>query len=142
MIDELVHRSADATGLTPDQTRTALSAALFLIRKHGDAAKVSDLFGQVDGAGELADQGEALAGTSKGGVMSSLLRVGGGAGGAAMSDAMALSPKLARLGINVGDMQKILPVAMDWVRDKTGQDKLRDVLGTIPGLGALMTGQG
>jgi hypothetical protein len=38
-------------------------------------------------------------------------------------------------------MQKILPIAMEWVREKTGSDLLRNVLTSIPGLGPLMTSQ-
>ena len=59
-----------------------------------------------------------------------------------MSDAMAMGQRLARQGITTSDMQAMLPVAMNFVREKTGSDMLRDVLVTIPGLGKLMTGQG
>jgi hypothetical protein len=38
-------------------------------------------------------------------------------------------------------MQRILPLSMSWVRDQTGQDLLRDVLASIPGLGPLLTAQ-
>ena len=58
-----------------------------------------------------------------------------------MSDAMALGQKLARQGVTVADMQNILPVAMEFVHEKTGRDLLRDVLASIPGLGPLLTAQ-
>jgi len=61
-------------------------------------------------------------------------------GGAAMADAMALNQRLSKEGIMLSDMQAILPIAMGFVQEKTGVDRLRDVLASIPGLGPLMTG--
>ncbi len=141
MIDQLVEQSATHAGLSQDQARTALSAALFLIRKHGDAAKVDELFQSIPGSAELAEEGSGLAQNKSGGLMAGLMRGAGGAGGAAMSDAMAMGQQLARRGVTTSDMQKILPLAMGWVRDKTGQDLLREVLSSVPGLGPLLTAE-
>lgn len=138
MIDELVQRSAQATGLSAEQSRLGLSAALSLIQKHGDPAKVSDLFAKVPGASDLAEEGGAMTAQKSGGLLGGLMRGAGGASGAAMSDAMAIGQKLAKQGVTTSDMQNILPVAMDFVREKTGGDLLREVLTTIPGLGPLM----
>ena len=49
MIQTLVARAADRTGLTPEQANTALSAALFLLEKHADPSQVKDLFASVPG---------------------------------------------------------------------------------------------
>jgi hypothetical protein len=136
MIEDLVEQAAAKAGLSPDQTRTALSAALSLIRKHGDPDKVGALLAAIPGAADLAQKGEALSQTG-GGLMSGLLK---GVGGGAMSDAMAMGPRLAREGVTTSDMQTILPVAMAFVRDRTGQDLLRDVLASIPGIGKLLVG--
>ncbi len=141
MIEQLVQQSADHAGLSEDQAGTALSAALYLIRKHGDLGKVAELFAAVPGAAEMADQGSALAQAKGGGLMAGLARSAGGPGGAAMSDAMAMGQQMARQGVTTSDMQKILPLAMEWVRQQTGRDLLRDVLTTIPGLGPLLTSQ-
>lgn len=141
MIDELVQRAAGATGLTPNQTRMGLSAAMSLIHKHGEPAKVDRLFSAIPGSRELADQGSAMTAGKSGGLMGGLLRGAGGAGGAAMSDAMAIGQKLTKEGVTTSDMQNILPVAMDFVREKTGSDMLREVLTSIPGLGPLMVAQ-
>lgn len=142
MIEELVQDAASKTGLTPDQARVGLSAALALMEKHGDQAKVGELLAAIPGAAALAAQGQALTEQKSGGLMGGLMGKIGGASGAAMSDAMAMGPKLARQGITTSDMQAILPVAMSFVSSKTGRDLLREVLVTIPGLGKLMTGQG
>ena len=141
MIEELVETASARTGLNVDQARTGLSAALALMQKHGDATKVSALLDAIPGSASLAAQGSALTQQKSGGLMGGLMGGLGGASGAAMSDAMAMGQRLAREGITTSDMQAILPVAMNFVRDKTGQDLLRDVLGSIPGLGKLLTGQ-
>jgi hypothetical protein len=141
MIEELVETAATRTGLNVDQARTGLSAALALMQKHGDAAKVGALLDAIPGSAALAAQGSALTQQKSGGLIGGLMGGLGGASGAAMSDAMAMGQRLAREGITTSDMQAILPVAMNFVREKTGQDLLREVLGTIPGLGKLLTGQ-
>jgi hypothetical protein len=140
MIEELIQDAATRTGLSADQARLGLGAALSLIEKHGDQVKVAELLDEIPGAAVLAAEGAVLTQQKSGGLMSGLMRGVGGSGGAAMSDAMAMGPKLARQGITTSDMQAILPVAMDFVRSKTGRDLLREVLVTIPGLGKLMTG--
>ena len=141
MIEDLVQQSATHAGLSPEQASTALSAALFLIRKHGDPAKVTELFEAIPGCEAMAETGSTLAVSKGGGLMSGLMRNAGGASGAAMSDAMAMGQQMARQGVTTSDMQKILPLAMSWVKASSGRDLLREVLTTIPGLGPLLTSQ-
>ncbi len=141
MIEDLVQQSATHAGLSFEQAATALSAALFLIRKHGDPAKVTELFKAIPGCEAMAETGSTLAVSKGGGLMSGLMRNAGGASGAAMSDAMAMGQRMARQGVTTSDMQKILPLAMDWVKAQSGRDLLREVLTTIPGLGPLLTSQ-
>jgi hypothetical protein len=140
MIEELIDKSAAHTGLSPDQARSALSGALYLIQKHGEPAKVEDLFASIPGSGDLAEAGAALTANKGAGLMAGLMSKAGGAGGAVMSDAMAMNQQLTRKGVTISDMQKILPLAMSWVKEKTGEDKLRGVFATIPGLGPLLLG--
>lgn len=140
MIEELIQDAATRTGLSADQARMGLGAALSLIEKHGDAIKVAELLDEIPGAAKLAAEGAVLTQQKSGGLMGGLMSKVGGSGGAAMSDAMAMGQKLARQGVTTSDMQAMLPVAMDFVRSKTGRDLLREVLVTVPGLGKLMTG--
>ncbi|HTK34779.1 MAG TPA: DUF2780 domain-containing protein [Caulobacteraceae bacterium] len=141
MIEELVQDASTRTGLSLDQARLGLSAALSLMQKHGDPAKVGELLEAIPGADALAAHGATLTDQKSGGLMGGLMRNVGGTSGAAMSDAMAMGQRLARQGITTSDMQAMLPVAMNFVRDKTGSDMLREVLVTIPGLGKLLTTQ-
>ncbi len=140
MIDDLIELTADHAGLSDEQARLGLAGALALISKHADAAKAEQLMDAIPGARGLAEEGAAL--TQSRGVVGGLMSKAGGASGAAMADAMTINQHLARKGINVSDMQEILPVAMTFVQAKTGKDLLREVLMSIPGLGPLLTGQG
>lgn len=138
MIQDLIDAVAAKAGLTGEQARLGLSAALALIEKHADPVKASALMTAIPGASDLAAEGVALTQKKAGGLMGGLMRQTGGAAGAAMSDAMAINQRLSREGITVSDMQSILPVAMTFVREKTGSDMLREVLVSIPGLGPLL----
>ena len=140
MIEDLVTQAAAKSGLSTEQARLALSAAMALIQKHGDPEKVTLLLDAIPGADTLAAEGANLA-AGRAGLMSGLLKSVGGAGGAAMTDAMAMGPRLAREGVTTSDMQAIMPVAMNFVRERSGSDLLRDVLASIPGLGKLLIAQ-
>jgi len=140
MIEDLIKDASARTGLSVDQARMGLSAALSLIEKHGDAVKVTELLHAIPGASKLAAEGAAMTQQKSGGLMGGLMGKVGGAGGAAMADAMAMGQRLARQGISTADLQAILPVAMTFVRERTGRDLLREVLATVPGLGKMMTG--
>ena len=140
MIEELIELVADRSGLTDEQAHLGLSGALALITMHADPGKTQELLDAIPGSRELANEGAAL--TQNKGVMSGLMSKAGGSGGAAMADAMTINQHLAKKGVNVSDMQEILPVAMTFVQEKTGKDLLREVLLSIPGLGPLLTGQG
>ena len=141
MIDDLVLRAAQRTGLSEDQTRLGLKSALGLIQKHGDADKVSALFDAIPGASTLAAAGlQAISDSKRGGLMAAMMRGTGGEAGAAMSDAMTAGQTLARAGVTTSDMQSILPMAREFVREKTGEDLLSDVLASLPGIGKLLLG--
>ena len=140
MIEDLVQDASNRTGLSPEQARLGLSAALALMQKHGEPAKVGELFQAIQGADTLAAEGEVLTQQKSGGLMGGLMKNVGGSSGAAMSDAMAMGQRLAKQGITTSDMQAMLPLAMTFVRERTGSDLLREVLITIPGLGKLLGG--
>lgn len=138
MIEDLVFKVADKIGLSPDQARTGLSAALGLIEKHGEPEKVSELFKAIPGASTLAASGAAMTAAKSGGLMGGLMRGAGGSSGAAMADAMAVGQKLAKAGVTTSDMQALLPIAMAFVHEKAGKDLLREVLASIPGIGRFL----
>lgn len=139
MIDQLIEQVAANTNLNADQARTALSGALGLIQKHGDDSKVSELFDAVPGAADLAAEGAPEA-SGGGGLLGGLMKGLGGSGGAAMSDAMAMVQNLGKDGIQMSDLQQLLPIAQQFIVENVGADKLGEVLKSIPGIGGMLGG--
>ena len=138
MIEELYSEAAGPTRLSERQVKDALAGALGLIQKHADPAKTKALFDGVPGAKALAASGAPPA--KGGGLFGGLMKSVGGAGGAAMSDALALQGRLGKEGVSQDQLKQLLPIARDFVRRKTGRDLLGDTLKSIPGVGSMLGG--
>lgn len=138
MIEDLIARSAQAAGIHPDKARTTLAAALGLMKTHADPAKLAELLRAVPGTEALAAEGQAARPRKGGGLLGGLMKTVGGSGGAVLSDAMAMGAYLNAQGITNGQLKKLLPVAEDWVREKTGRDLLREVFMSVPGVGGFL----
>ena len=138
MIDELVTRIVANTRLDEGKARLVLGSAYRMIGAHADPAKVRRLREAVPGLESLAAEGSASLGG--GGLMSGMMRTLGGSYGAALSDSMAMGQELNARGITNGQLKKVLPIAMDWVKERTGRDLLRETLESIPGVGVLLSG--
>ena len=137
MIEELYAEGARQTDLDERQVRDALAGALGLIQKHAEPARTQALFKAVPGTQALAASG-APSSKGGGGLLGGLMKGVGGAGGAAMSDAMALQGRLGKQGISLDDLKQLLPVARAFVQRKTGQDLLGETLRSIPGVGSML----
>ncbi len=139
LIEELIGRITADTRLDAGQARLVMGQAYGMIRAHADPAKVRKLNEALPGLDTLAADG--LAGpASGGGVLGGMMRTFGGAYGASLSDAMAMGVELNARGITNGQLKKLLPIAMDFVKEKTGRDLLRETLESIPGVGVLLNG--
>src|SRR4051812_41639102 len=108
MIEELIQKCAAASGMTPGKARQTLAAALGLMKAHADPAKLAELFAAVPDAEALAAQGQAAQPRKGGGLLGGLMKTVGGAGGAALSDAMAMAAHLNAEGISNGQLKKLL----------------------------------
>jgi hypothetical protein len=139
MIEALFGEAAAKTGLSESQVIAALAGSLGLIRRHADPAKSQALFDAVPGTAELAEAG-AEAAPKGGGLLGGFMKAAGGAGGAAMSDAMALQGRLQKQGVSLDALKRLLPVAREFVRRQTGRDLLGDTLQSIPGVGGMLGG--
>ena len=138
MIEELFGEATAKTRLSETQVIATLSGSLGLIRKHADPGKVQALFAAVPGTADLAEAGAEA--PPKKGLFGGLMSAAGGAGGAAMSDAMALQGRLQKSGVRNEDLKQLLAVARAFVQRKTGKDLLGDTLRSIPGVGGLLGG--
>ena len=138
MIEELFGEAAAKTRLSETQVIATLAGALGLIGKHAEPAKTQALFAAVPGAADLAEAGAEA--PPKKGLFGGLMSAAGGAGGAAMSDALALQGRLQKSGVKNDDLKQLLAVARAFVQRKTGQDLLGDTLRSIPGVGSMLGG--
>ena len=138
MIEDLFGEATARTRLSETQVIATLGGALALIRKHADPGKARALFAAVPGASDLAEAGAEA--PPKKGLFGGLVSAAGGAGGAAMSDALALQGRLQKSGVRNEDLKSLLAVAREFVQRKTGLDLLGDTLKSIPGVGGMLGG--
>lgn len=136
--DTLLSQAAKAAGLTPDQTRAALTGALGLLDKHADRGSLADLYAAVPGAEDAARSPEAK--PKSGGLFGGLMKGAGGVSGAAIADAMGALDRMKKIGVDKDDLKRLLPVARDRVTQATGRDLLGEVIRTVPGVGPLLGG--
>ncbi|MGZ8364294.1 MAG: hypothetical protein ACXW3D_09955 [Caulobacteraceae bacterium] len=130
-MDELVKRAAAITGLSEAQTRQALAQALSLMKTHADPAKMRELFAAAPETEVLAAEAPPK---KSGGLLGGLMKGMGGAGGAALADAMQMGKSLMAQGVSADALKRLLPVATEWVRERTGRDLLGEALASVPGL--------
>lgn len=131
MIEELIRDGAASTRLSPAQVRAALTSSLGLIDRHADKTKAGELYAAVPGTQALAAEGAKSVGKGKG-----LIPLPGPLG-----DAMGMMNLLKKDGVGQDDLKALLPVAMAFVQRTTGRDLLREVVGTIPGVGGMLSGR-
>jgi len=135
-LDTLIARAAGPAGLSPDQTRTALTTALGLLHKHADPAALKALYTDIDGAEAAATSTEAR--PRSGGLFGGLMKSAGGVSGAAVADAMGALDRLKTHGVDRDALKRLLPAARKVLTQATGRDILGDVIRTVPGVGSLL----
>lgn len=140
MIDDLIADGAAKTGLPQAKVRLALAGALGLLDKHAADAKLRELYDAVPGTEAVARAPEAKP-KSGGGLFGGLMRSAGGVSGAAMADAMGALNRIQKEGVSKDQLKLLMHVAIDRVRESTGKDLLREVVESVPGVGALIAGR-
>jgi hypothetical protein len=140
MIDELVAEGATKTGLPQPKVRLALACALGLLDKHASNAKLRELYEAVPGAEAIARSAEAEP-KRGGGLFGGLMRSAGGVSGAATADAMGALNRIQKDGVSKDQLKVLMRLAIDRVRERTGKDLLREVVESVPGVGALIAGR-
>jgi hypothetical protein len=134
--DDLVLQTANAAGLSPDQTRITLTGALGLLDRHGGREVLADLYGAVWGAEVAARSPQAA--RPKRGLFGGIMASAGGVSGAAMAEAMGLLENLKDHGIDKAALKRLLPMAREAVRVATGRDLLGEAVRSVPGVGPLL----
>lgn len=125
-MQELVAEIAAKTGLEPEKAERAVGIVLSLVRSQGDQAHVEELFEKLPGADALAAKwgGDG----AKGGGLLGML------GGGLMGGPLAAIGKLQAAGLSMDQIRALGRQVLDHARLKAGDDLVRRVAGSIPGL--------
>jgi ribosomal protein L13E len=125
-MEELIAEVAQKTGLDRPTAERAVGIILSLVRKQGAKAKVEELFQQLPGADELASRwgGDG----AKGGGLLGML------GGGLMGGPLVAVGKLQAAGLSMEQIRTLGKLVLDHARQKAGDDLVRQVASSIPGL--------
>lgn len=126
-MEELVTLISQKTGLDAARAEKALGIMLSLVKNQGDKQKVEELFAKLPGAAELAAQ-HGGDGAAKGGLLGML-------GGGLMGGPLAAIGKLQAAGLTMDQIKLLGTTTLDYAKQKAGADLVRQVAGSIPGLG-------
>jgi len=127
-MQELIDRVTAATGLPEETARKALGIVLNLIQTQGNQAKVLELFEKLPGAADLArQQGGDGAGRGGSGLLGMLA-------GGMMGGPLAAISKLSAAGLSTDQIKALGTTTLDYAKEKTGPQLVREAAGAIPGL--------
>lgn len=126
-MQDLIARISAGTGLGAERTEQAIGIMLNLVRTQGNQNKVAELFGKLPGAAELAAK-HGGDGASKGGLLGML-------GGGLMGGPLAAISKLSAIGLSMDQIKQVGTATLDHAKERAGADLVRQVAGSIPGLG-------
>lgn len=125
-MEELIAAVAAKTGLTPEKAEQGIGIVLSLVLSQGDKARVEELFAKLPGAAELATRwgGDGARG---GGLLGML-------GGGLMGGPLAAIGKLQAAGLGMDQIRTLGSQVLDHAKREAGDDLVRQVAGSIPGL--------
>ena len=128
MMDELINRVTQSSGLDADVAQKAVGQILAFLKKEGPEGPVSDVFAKIPGADDAAAAAASGGGGSGDGMMGAL---GGMMGGGGL---MGLASKLTGMGLGMGEMQSVGKEVFSYAREKAGEDKVSEIAAAVPGL--------
>jgi hypothetical protein len=125
MMQELIDRITQATGLDASMVQSALGSVLGFLNKEGPQDSVGQLLGAIPGAEDLVAQ----AGEQSGGLLGSVMGMFGGAGGV-----MALGTQLMQQGLSMDQVTTLAQELFGYGKEKVGEDVIGQIASQIPGL--------
>lgn len=126
-MQDLIAKVSAETGLGAAKTEQAIGIMLNLVRTQGNQNKVAELFAKLPGAAELAAK-HGGDGASSGGLLGML-------GGGLMGGPLAAISKLSAIGLSMDQIKQVGTATLDHAKAKAGSALVKDVAGSIPGLG-------
>jgi hypothetical protein len=125
-MQELIARATDATGLDAARAEKAIGILLNLLKTQGDQTKMVEFLARLPGA-EALITAHGRDGAGAGGLLGML-------GGGAMGGPLAAMAKLQAAGLNTDQMKALGKTVLAYAKEKAGEDLVRQVAGSIPGL--------
>lgn len=126
-MQELIARIVTKTGLEPAGAEKAVGIMLSLVKTQGNQQKVGELFAKLPGADELARR-HGGDGSRGGGLLGML-------GGGMMGGPLAAISKLQAAGLSMDQIKQLGTETLSYAKEKAGQDLVKQVTSSIPGLG-------
>jgi predicted lipid-binding transport protein (Tim44 family) len=126
-MQELIATVADKLGLDAGTAEKAVGIMLALVKSNGDRDKVAQLFDAMPGAAELA-QSQADNSAGRGGGL--LGKLAGGL----MGGQLAAVGRLQAAGLDMEQMKVLGHEVLAHAKHSAGEDLVREVTGSIPGL--------
>ena len=129
-MEDLIGRISSEAGLDPAKAERAVGIMLGLVKSQGNQAKAAELFAKMPGAEELVSRfgGD---GASKGGLLGML-------GGGLMGGPLAAIAKLTSAGLSMDQIKQVGTLTLAYAKEKAGPELVREVAGSIPGIGAYL----
>ncbi len=128
-MDELIERVTAAAGIDSDTARKAVMEMFTFLQKEADPTALQRLIEKIPGAQDLPVEPVEASGGGLGGLLSAF----GGGGGL-----MGVAGKLMGLGLGMGEIQSVGRELFAYAREKAGDETVRDVTNSVPGLSSLM----
>ena len=122
-MEELIQRIVAKVGVDESVAKSAVSVIMSFLHKEGPSEKVEQLASQI-GGDNLLGQADGDTGSTKGGMMASMM--GGGA--------MAVLGELQGLGLDMGEIQGVTQETISFAKEKGGEDVVNEIVSAIPGL--------
>ncbi len=127
-MQDLIAQVAGKLGVDEVLAEKVIGIILSLVQNQGDQSKVAALFEKLPGAAELA-AAHGGDGAKGGGLMGML-------GGGMMGGPLAAVAKLQSAGLNMDQIKTVGTEVLGYAKQEAGEDLVRDVAGSIPGLGS------
>jgi hypothetical protein len=127
-MDELITRISTTAGIDAGLAQQAIGEIFAFLQKEADPVALQALLDKIPGANDVELPPQESAG-ALGGLLGAL----GGGGGL-----MGLAGKLMGLGLGMGEIQSVGRELFSYAREQAGEETVRKVTDSVPGLGTLI----
>ncbi len=140
-MEQLIANIVSKVGIDEGLAKTAIGIILNMFKDAAPADKMSALTDAMPGADSLMAEAPAAdqAGAGGGGLMGGLGgMVAGALGGGGDNPMMAALGQLQAQGLSMGQAQQVGQEVASYAREQAGDDVVKDIAASIPGLSAML----